>query len=63
MRFDEELKEKSFPSFYFSLAFLMDVVVLVHNIQYDLTGHMRPLLSLVIFKNFISFDQNYNLYL
>ena len=27
---------------YYSLAYLMDVFVLVHNIKYDLKGHIRP---------------------
>ena len=47
----------SFFSVSFSLAYLMEFLVIVHNIKYDLKGHMRPLLSRVIFKNFRSFDQ------
>ena len=38
----------------FSLAYLMDVFIIVYNIKYDLKGHMRPLLSCVSFKNFRS---------
>ena len=34
----------------FSLAYLMDIFILVHNIKYDLQGYMRPLFSRVILK-------------
>ena len=34
----------------FSLAYLMDVFVIVHNIKYDLKGNMRPLFSCLILK-------------
>ena len=45
--------------FYLSLSLLLSIFlsgVIVHNIKYDLKGHMRPLLNRVILK-FQIFDQ------